>query len=155
VYRREELFNGPQLEKIPDLIVEFAGYAWSGKGNLMKQTPTIWDTIKMAGSGNETYVGTHRHEGIVAFTGPSAAEREIGTVNIQDIAPTILYVLGEAVPADLDGRVLEELIDPGLLDARPLEYSDTPLIAVGAPQSYSGDDLEEIEGRLRSLGYLE
>ena len=155
VHRREELFNGPQLEKIPDLIVEFAGYAWSGKGNLMKQTPTIWDTIKMAGSGNETYVGTHRHEGIVAFAGPSAAEREIGTVNIEDIAPTILYVLGEAVPADLDGRVLEELIDPGLLDARPLEYSDSPLIAVGAPQSYSGDDLEEIEGRLRSLGYLE
>ena len=73
VHRRDELFHGPELEKIPDLIFEFAGYAWAGKGNLMKRTPTIWDTIKMAESGNEVYVGTHRHEGIVAFTGPSAA----------------------------------------------------------------------------------
>ena len=69
----------------------------------MKRTPTIWDTIKMAESGNEVYVGTHRHEGIVAFTGPSAAQREIGTVNIQDIAPTILHLLGETVPPTSTG----------------------------------------------------
>jgi predicted AlkP superfamily phosphohydrolase/phosphomutase len=155
VHRRDELFNGPQLEKIPDLIFEFAGYAWAGKGNLMKRTPTIWDTIKMAESGNEVYVGTHRHEGIVAFTGPSAAQGEIGTVNIQDIAPTILHLLGEAVPPDLDGRVLEEMIAPALLDIRPPEYAEVGAIEVGAVQNYSADDLDEIEGRLRSLGYLE
>ena len=39
------------LEPIRDLIFEFAGYAWAGKGNLMKRTPTIWDTVKMAGEG--------------------------------------------------------------------------------------------------------
>jgi predicted AlkP superfamily phosphohydrolase/phosphomutase len=155
VHRREELFYGPQLEKIPDLIFEFAGYAWSGKGNLMRQTPTIWDTIKMSESGNETYVGTHRHEGIVALAGPSAAHREIATVNIQDVAPTILYLLGEAVPADMEGRVLEEMIEPALLDAGPPEYAETGAIAVGEVQSYAADDLDEIEGRLRSLGYLE
>jgi predicted AlkP superfamily phosphohydrolase/phosphomutase len=155
VHRREELFHGPQIEKIPDLIFEFAGYAWAGKGNLMKPTPTIWDTIKMAESGNEVYVGTHRHEGIVAFAGPSAAQREIGTVDIQDIAPTILYLLGERVPADLDGRVLEEIIDPAILDGRLPEYAEMDMVKVGQVQDYAADDLEEIESRLRSLGYLE
>jgi predicted AlkP superfamily phosphohydrolase/phosphomutase len=155
VHRRDDLFHGPQLEKIPDLIFEFADYAWVGKGNLIKRTPTIWDTVKKAESGSETYVGTHRREGIVAFTGPSAATREIAAVDIADIAPTILYLLGETVPLEMEGRVLEEIIEPELLDARPPEFSEAGAIAVGAVQSYAREDLDEVEGRLRSLGYLE
>ena len=155
VHRREDLFEGPQIEKIPDLIFEFDSYAWAGKGNLMKRTPTIWDTIKMAESGNETYVGTHRHEGIVAFAGPAAARREIASANIEDVAPTILYLLGEAVPLDLEGRVLEEIVDAAVLDARPPEYGEASAISVGDVQNYAEDDLGEIEDRLRNLGYLE
>jgi predicted AlkP superfamily phosphohydrolase/phosphomutase len=155
VHRREDLFHGPQLEKIPDLIFEFTDYAWAGKGNLMKRTPTMWDTIKMAESGNETYVGTHRLEGIVGFTGRSAAQTEIATANIQDIAPTILYLLGEEVPIDIEGRVLEEIIDPALLDTRPPEFAETRAIAVGDVQNYAPEDLHAVEGRLRNLGYLE
>ena len=34
VHRREDLFHGPELEKLPDLIVEFDRYTWLGKGNL-------------------------------------------------------------------------------------------------------------------------
>ena len=157
VHRREDLFHGPQLEKLPDLVFEFDRYAWAGKGNLMKRTPTIWDdTIKMPESGNETYVGTHRHEGIVAVMGPSAAANgKIASTNIQDIAPTILYLLGEAVPLDFEGRVLEEVIDPALLDARPPEYSEPRAFDAGDVEGYAPDDIEEIEGRLRNLGYLE
>jgi predicted AlkP superfamily phosphohydrolase/phosphomutase len=155
VHRREDLFHGPQLEKVPDLVFEFDHYAWAGKGNLMKRTPTIWDTIKMAESGNETYVGTHRHEGIVAFTGPAAAQAKIVSANIQDIAPTILYLLGEAIPADFEGRVLEEVIAPAMLETREPEYAELSVSTVGGVQSYAADDLEEIEDRLRGLGYLE
>ena len=155
MHRRDDLFHGPELGKIPDLIFEFADYAWVGKGNLIKRTPTIWDTVKKAESGSETYVGTHRLEGIVGFTGPSAARSDIATANIADIAPTILHLLGEAVPLDMEGRVLEEIITPELLDARPPEFADADAIAVGAVQDYASEDLDEIEGRLRSLGYIE
>src|SRR5262245_14579501 len=34
VHRREDLFHGPELAKVPDLLVEFDRYAWLGKGNL-------------------------------------------------------------------------------------------------------------------------
>jgi CheY-like chemotaxis protein len=71
VHRREDLFEGPEIGRLPDLIFEFDGYAWAGKGNLMKQTPTIWDEIKMPDSGKDKYIGTHRHEGIVALRGDS------------------------------------------------------------------------------------
>jgi arylsulfatase A-like enzyme len=73
--------------------------------------------------------------------------------SIQDVAPTILYLLGEPVPTALEGRVLEEAVDGSLLDARPPEYRDATDVAVatagGAPPA---GDLEE---RLRGLGYLE
>ena len=32
--------TAPELDKIPDLVVEFRDYAWLGKGNLTERTPT-------------------------------------------------------------------------------------------------------------------
>ena len=155
VHRREDLFDGPHLGKIPDLIFEFNDYAWCGRGNLMGRTPTIWDTIKRTGTGHEAWVGTHRLEGIIALAGPLARQSEIVSANIQDVAPTILYLLGEAVPLDMEGRVLEEMIDPAQLDASPPGFSEPRSIKVGDVQRYADDDLSEIEDRLRNLGYLE
>ena len=34
VHRREDLFHGPELDKVPDLLIEFNDYEWLGKGNL-------------------------------------------------------------------------------------------------------------------------
>jgi predicted AlkP superfamily phosphohydrolase/phosphomutase len=156
VHRRDELFHGPELEKIPDLIFEFAGYEWVGKGNLMRRTPTIWeDTVEMVGSGKEKYVGTHRQEGIFALCGGSAVRRSGLSANIEDIAPTLLYLLGEPIPFDVEGRVLEEAIQPALLDARPPEYAEGRAGGMGAIRPYTPDEVGEVEGRLRDLGYLE
>src|SRR5205823_1061620 len=124
VHRRDELFEGPEIERLPDLIFEFDEYAWAGKGNLMKRVEMFRDVIKMPDSGRETYVGTHRHEGIIAFRGSSAARADIGTVSIQDVAPTLMYLLGESVPESMEGRVLEEMIAPSVLDDRPIAYSE-------------------------------
>ena len=155
VHRRDELFHGPAVDKLPDLIFEFVDYAWAGKGNLMKRTPTIWDTIKMPDSGKETYVGTHRHEGIVAISGPSARKGERISANIQDVAPTIFYLLGEPIPLDVEGLLIEQAIDPALLAERPPEYADAHALQIGEAESYDADDLGKVEERLRNLGYLE
>jgi predicted AlkP superfamily phosphohydrolase/phosphomutase len=155
VHRREDLFEGPQIEKLPDLIFEFDKYAWAGKGNLMKRTPTIWDEIKMPDSGKDRYIGTHRHEGIVALMGPSAVHREIVGANIEDVAPTAMYLLGEPIPVDFVGRLLEEAIDPTRLDKQPPEYAEAAEVELQGTESYRADDLGEVEGRLRDLGYIE
>jgi predicted AlkP superfamily phosphohydrolase/phosphomutase len=155
VHRRDALFHGPALVKIPDLIFEFTDYAWAGKGNLMRPTPTIWDTIKMAESGRETYVGTHRAEGIIALAGPSFRREGRVSAAIEDVTPTILYLLGEPIPIDLDGRLLEEALDPALLEGRPPEYAEAGAVGAQQTQGYGADEVAEVEGRLRSLGYLE
>ena len=157
VHRREDLFEGPQLDKVPDLLIEFAEYAWLGKGNVKKRADSLWDTIEVEPGSEHVYVGSHRHEGLFVLDGPSAAQAPRTLAEIQDIAPTVLYLLGEPLPTQLEGRILTEALEPALLDSRPPAYDDRELAldAVGPQSSYSEGEAGEVEERLRGLGYLE
>jgi predicted AlkP superfamily phosphohydrolase/phosphomutase len=156
VHKREDLFHGPELAKVPDLLVEFDHYAWLGKGNLKSASESLWDRIDVEGGGDQSYVGSHRHEGIVVLFGPAVAEGAPVQGELVDVAPTMLYLLGEAIPADLEGRILVEALRPELLDERPPAYDDS------APAEFAPERAEleaegaaEVERRLRGLGYLE
>jgi predicted AlkP superfamily phosphohydrolase/phosphomutase len=156
VHRREDLFDGPQIEKVPDLLIEFADYAWLGKGNVKKRAEELWDRIEIDPGSEHVYVGSHRHEGVFVVAGPSAASAPRTLAEIQDVAPTVMYLLGEPLPSAFEGRLLEETLDPGLLDARPPEFADAPLEPAGVQEaSYSESEAGEVEERLRGLGYLE
>jgi predicted AlkP superfamily phosphohydrolase/phosphomutase len=155
VHRREDLFEGPELHRIPDLLFEFDRYAWLGKGNLMSRTPTIADTIRIAAGSKASHVGSHRHEGIVSLTGPSAAAGVLLSASIEDIAPTIMYLLGQTIPTEFEGRLLAEAIKPQLLDERPPEYGTGDALPVGTVAGYSEAAADEVGARLRDLGYLE
>ena len=90
----------------------------------------------------------------MALAGVSARKGAIEGAYVADIAPTILYLLDAPIPRDLEGRVLEEAIDPSLLARRPPAYGDSVPIDFGAPRSYTPAEAQEVEERLRSLGYL-
>lgn len=155
VHRREDLFAGPCLELLPDLVVEFDDYAWLGKGALTYRTEEIWDEISIADDSPESYVGSHRHDGVFALRGPAARPVELSAA-IEDVAPTILYLLGEAIPPELEGRVLVEAIDEALLDERAPEYAEEgEAVAVGGRRVYAAEAGDEVEARLRGLGYVE
>ena len=102
-------------------------------------------------------MGSHRHEGLFVLAGPSAAQAPRTLAEIQDIAPTVLYLLGEPLPTQLEGRILAEALEPTLLDSRPPAYDDRELAleAVAPQSSYSEGEADEVEERLRGLGYLE
>ncbi|HEY7018999.1 MAG TPA: alkaline phosphatase family protein [Gaiellaceae bacterium] len=151
VHRREDLYAGPELDRIPDLIIEFRDYAWLGKGNLTQRTPTLADTITVRTHPSQRYAGGHRPDGILVLAGPDARPGSELQAGIADVAPTLMYLLGEPVPAAFEGRLLAEALQPSLLDERPLEYSDDELVA---PLD-EHESPREVEERLRSLGYLE
>ena len=71
---------------------------------------------------------------------------------LHDLAPTILHYLGLPVPAGMDGQVVGALLAPELA-GHPVERCEDddagPLDA-----GLAGADEEEIEERLRGLGYL-
>lgn len=155
VHRREDLFEGPQLDKVPDLLVEFAEYAWLGKGNLKSRSDSIWDRIEIEPGSEHSYVGSHRHEGLVALAGPSVQSGVTLTAGIQDVAPTLLYLLGEPVPTELEGRILFEAIDPGLLERRPPDYEEAAELRPAETEQYAAGESSVVEERLRGLGYIE
>ena len=153
VHRREELHAGPQIERVPDLVVEFVDYEWLGKGNLKSRTEGIWDKVEISGT-NAAYVGSHRHEGIVALAGPSAAPGGL-FASIEDIAPTIQYLLGEAIPENMEGQLIDAAIDPALLESRPPVYVAGDVELSSGVRAFADDETGDVQDRLRGLGYIE
>jgi predicted AlkP superfamily phosphohydrolase/phosphomutase len=77
-------------------------------------------------------------------------------VDITDITPTILYLLGLPVATDMDGRVMARAIDTTHLDQHIIRYIPTyerghsvDVAPRSAPMS------KEMKERLRSLGYIQ
>ena len=153
VHLREELHAGPHIERVPDLVVEFVDYEWLGKGNLKSRTEGIWDTIEIPRT-SAGYVGSHRHEGIVALAGPSAAPGGL-FASIEDIAPTIQYLLGEPIPEGMEGQLIDAAIDPALLASRPPTYAAGDVELADRVRAFADDETGEVQDRLRGLGYME
>ncbi len=95
--------------------------------------------------------GMHRREGIFIAAGPGIKTGvELPEENIVDLAPTILHLLGEPVPRVMDGRVLTE----ALVDPAPVQFSEDGESEIATEHSFASDEAQQIEERLRGLGYL-
>ena len=125
MHRREDLYAGPELDKIPDLVVEFRDYAWLGKGNLTERTPALEDRITIRAHPDQRYAGGHRQDGIFVLAGPDArARRGAGRRRDRRRRADRDVPARRAVPAAFEGRLLAEAIEPSLLDERPPEFDD-------------------------------
>jgi hypothetical protein len=103
------------------------------------------------------HTGVHDPFGVYLLAGPVIAARGAQpALRIESIAPTVLYLLGVAVPRSMDGEVATALIDPALLEHGPVRFSDDPDDdAPSAPGWSSPEDEALVADRLRQLGYLE
>jgi len=153
VYRREELHQGPYADRMPDVIFTARDEAYVGFGAhefgnkaLMRSSPL--------------FNAHHRMDGMVALYGPAIRRGvRLETHSIVDLAPTILYLLGYPIPADMDGRVMVQAFLPEFLAARQV------VTAVSAPAAgddgrqmpddgvYSTREEGEVLERLKDLGY--
>ena len=66
-----------------------------------------------------------------------------------DIAPTLLHLMGQAVPDQMDGTVLMDALKSENLPKRSGGISDGR-----TPTSASPDEAEALRARLERLGYL-
>ena len=71
-----------------------------------------------------------------------------------DVTPTVLYLLDQPVPHDLDGRPLLEAVCPETLRARPVRTREPWAPPDEAPTGYSDEERRQVERRLRQLGYM-
>ena len=147
IFRREDLYTGPFLETLPDLLCLPADLRTADSGMGFRSNK-LFDT-------DESLSGTHRKEGIFAIRGNTIRKGvEIPPIRIYDLAPTILYQLGLPVPDDMDGQVIEAAVEAHEISARPVQFapacSSRPLGWNGHQEE--GD--ESVKERLRDLGYL-
>ncbi|HEV8239675.1 MAG TPA: alkaline phosphatase family protein [Thermoanaerobaculia bacterium] len=101
----------------------------------------------------------HRHgpPGILLLHGgPVRAGRLPADAGVLDVYPTLLYLLGIAVPTDADGRVLTAALDPAFVKAHP-QTTVSSWDGIPLPRSAAPPDAErrreELE-KLYSLGYI-
>ncbi len=97
--------------------------------------------------------GTHRDDGIFVVSGPGCANTHDIAAQIGDCAPTILAMLGQSVPDDMEGRVIHEAA------AKSLHVEMVAAKATSAnelaDETFSEEDIRKVTERLSDLGYLE
>jgi hypothetical protein len=82
---------------------------------------------------------------------------QLEALNILDVAPSMLYSLGLAIPAAYEGRVPTEMLRKESLAVRPVAIDDAaPSFEHQAAASLEMDaeDMDLIVKRLKGLGYL-
>jgi len=151
VYRREDVHNGEFLHLLPDVLfsLDDRPYLTSDSTTAMRAfAPLSRDDVR----------GRHHSHGVFAACGAGVVPGlELPEVAIVDVAPTILYAMDLPIPADMDGRVLEEAFTPEYRRSHPIRYEAPPAGAAreaGPEPVYSDEEDAEMQRRLRGLGYL-
>ncbi|UCC68084.1 MAG: alkaline phosphatase family protein, partial [Armatimonadota bacterium] len=151
-FRREDLFEGPGLEKAPDLIFILDGGACNHE--LRLDGPLFESTT------SGTWTGTHRLDGVLIAHGPRIQRAQrLDQVDIIDVAPAVLQLFGLPVPDHTEGRIPDGLLTPEAASAaawrQPHPPDDDDRGAGVPPESeYTEDETRGVEERLRDLGYL-
>lgn len=153
VHPREELFEGPYIERAPDLLLELNlddGYSYnlmpspldSGAHSLPFRRLTADEWLGRKG---RSLAGSHRPNGVAIVAGPQIAATGQVQAHIADVTTTLLSrvrALQNGNAQQLRGMVHRAEHDMG---ARP--------VTKAARFDASGESL--VERRLRALGYIE
>jgi len=157
---REELFDGPHIERAPDLLLTLALTETGHTYNLMPSAgaPRACGSFRALspdehlGRKGRSLPGSHRPKGFYAAAGPRIAPVGEIDARIADVTATLLARMNVAVPADAAGRVLwevlEETADTGAQDA-------PATLPPGTRPEVPAHGAAKVVERLRALGYVE
>lgn len=161
VYRKEEIYAGPFLDKAPDLIFSFKddaytirpGYTSKGNDYIECFDAEAIKEVEIVGRPS----GVHTIDGVFIAKGEDIhAGEEIDHVYLYDLTSTILYLCGASIPVDFDGRVINEIFDDACFKAKPIRRSDGESLGEVPQKNIFGDkETDIIAERLRGLGYID
>ena len=89
--------------------------------------------------------GTHRQHGVLGLYGRGVDADHV-QANMEDIAPTLLHLMGESIPKYMDGKVLSGSGD--------ISFSSEYASAHAQELDLSPSQSQAIRDRLENLGYL-
>jgi predicted AlkP superfamily phosphohydrolase/phosphomutase len=101
VFKPEEIYHAVN-NVAPDLIVYFGDLAWRSVGSLGLESIYTFENDTGPDDAN------HAQQGMFILYDPA---RDLGgrrrQAQIMDVAPTVLLYMGEPIPADMQGKVIE------------------------------------------------
>jgi predicted AlkP superfamily phosphohydrolase/phosphomutase len=156
VHTRESIYEGPCVSDSPELILELAerdGYTVTLLPSARAQPGQTWRHLspeEYAGGKGLGMNGTHRQYGLLSLWGSGVQAGVEIEAGMPDIAPTLLHLMGESVPAHMDGRVLTD----ALVDRSTPARTSEPVATAVAPTSATAEEAEAIRKRLERMGYL-
>jgi len=103
VFYKEEVYNGPFIDRAPDLVV------LTKKGVDIYENPFSNDIL--SDKPRDRWKALHSIDGIFLLVGPNIKPTENINVSVYDIAPTILYLFGIPPSPEMDGKVLPEIAE--------------------------------------------
>jgi predicted AlkP superfamily phosphohydrolase/phosphomutase len=148
VYKREEVFHGATVDRMPDLVlhtdraryVSF-GHAEFGSNQIIE--PSVGQT------------GHHHMVGVLVLNGPGVRQGLVlEEASILDLAPTILHYMGLTVPDYMDGQVLTQAFSDELNHANPVRYNSDGYGPLNEDVGYAEGEEEAIVEKLRDMGYV-
>ena len=101
IEKGEEIYHGRNAEKAPDIVYQTTGMHYQAHRYFE------FGSNKVFSEPFNTESGHHRLEGIYVASGPDFENTGRKDASIMDIAPTILSMMGEKIPGDMDGEVLD------------------------------------------------
>jgi predicted AlkP superfamily phosphohydrolase/phosphomutase len=145
VFVKENLFEGPYSGVCPDIQIHpNEGYFPIGS--------FIFGLKEAFVTPGASYGGSHSMNGICVLReiGYESSARVIQGAQLVDIVPTILHLMNLPIPSNLDGKSLADRVQkPLIVEARePTSLNEENKIG------YTKEEEEDIEERLRSLGYI-
>ncbi|MCL4419762.1 alkaline phosphatase family protein, partial [Patescibacteria group bacterium] len=151
IWRKEEIYSGPYVEKLPDLVIEFTNDSlyWSTTAELAPGSKIIDYTTG--------YSGAHVRNGILFGLGPGIRKAlTVEGASLLDITPTILHLLDVSIPNNIDGRVLKEIFESDSSEyKREVKYTEVPKTEEVIDESIAEEEDQRVKNRLRGLGYLD
>ncbi|MBE0428983.1 MAG: alkaline phosphatase family protein [Thermoleophilia bacterium] len=153
--RKEEIYSGPLMEEMPDLVINMREYAYRGIHSTqleLAEPGIIREPMKKWGP--LAHTGAHRREGILVMHGPDILPADLGQVQMVDVAPTIGALLDLPYPEDWDGRALTEAFRDKKGQPRAAEAISAAQEPGPGPSVYTEEEEDEVRRRLENLGYL-
>jgi predicted AlkP superfamily phosphohydrolase/phosphomutase len=153
VCEREELYEGSAVNCSPELILELNlrdGYSYTLLSSGMVEKGVLWKKLERDehfGGKGLGMNGTHRQHGILCLSGSGVEPKEV-SAGMEDIAPTILHLMGEPVPKYMDGTICTG-------NDQTISYcEEDPRIQSEEEFTLTSKESQALQERLQRLGYL-
>lgn len=150
VFRREEVWSGPCLHLLPDVVMEQADWCYDTKPTSSVLCTDVFSPRQGEGEQGLYDTGRHSRDGLVMALGPHIRPGEVRGAEIADVPATVLALLGCPIPEDFDGRVLTEMLTPDVTAVGGARTAE----AAQERRDFTPEEQEILEKRLRGLGYL-